>query len=120
MTNFTGSLRSQNGQFVVGHPGMGGRPAGQRNKLSEPFLQALADDFRQHGEAAIQRVRTELPHRYLAIIASLCPKELHIERSSPLAELSDTELDLIEQTLRAGRARLVPELEPDDTNQQGS
>jgi hypothetical protein len=94
----------------VGWSGGPGRPAGSRGKLSEPFLQALADDFRQHGEAAITKVRTELPHRYLAIIASLCPKELHVERTSPLGELTDAELALIEQTLRGSRARDVTEI----------
>ena len=102
--------RKPNGQFVVGWSGGPGRPAGSRDKLSEPFLQALADDFRQHGQAAISEVRTELPHRYLAVIASLCPKELHVERSSPLADLTDDEITLIEQTLRAGRARDVSEV----------
>lgn len=112
--------RKPNGQFVVGWSGGPGRPAGQRNKLSEGFLQALANDFAAHGQAAITRVRNELPHRYLAIIASLCPKELHVERTSPLAELSDAELTLIEETLRAGRAQLVAELKSQDAKQNGS
>lgn len=101
--------RKPNGQFVVGWSGGPGRPVGHRNRLSEGFLQALAADFREHGEAAIVKVRNELPHRYLAIIASLCPKELHIERTSPLAELTDAELQLVEDALRAGNARLVSE-----------
>ena len=120
--------RKPNGQFVAGWQGGPGRPAGLRNKLSEPFLQALANDFAAHGQAAIQRVRNERPDRYLAVIASLCPKELHVERTSPLGELTDAEIDLLEETLRAGRARLVPApeqngaavLEPKDTKQNGS
>ena len=104
-------------QFKPGNPG-GGRPIGARSKLSESFLQALASDFVQHGVAAIEKVRNERPHHYLSVIAGLMPRELKVERLSPFEHLTDAEIDLLEETLRAGRARLVPE--PPDTNQHGS
>jgi hypothetical protein len=99
--------RKPNGQFVTGWSGGPGRPAGLRNKLSEPFLQALANDFREHGQSAIQRVRNERPDRYLAVIASLCPKELHVERTTPFSDLSDEELLQLERYLAASRAREI-------------
>lgn len=102
--------RHPNGQFVIGWSGGPGRPAGLRNKLSEPFLQALANDFREHGQAAIQRVRNERPDRYLAVIASLCPKELHVERSTPFSDLTDDELDQLQRFLSASRAHHVTEI----------
>ena len=43
-----------------------GRPKGSRNKLSESFLKALADDFDANGPGVIERVRKERPHDYLA------------------------------------------------------
>jgi Family of unknown function (DUF5681) len=46
-----------------------GRPKGARSKLSDAFLKALADDFLEHGEGVIQKVRAERPHDYLKIIS---------------------------------------------------
>ena len=48
-----------------------GRPKGARNKLGEMFLQALHDDFKDHGAVAIVTVREEKPDQYLKVIASL-------------------------------------------------
>jgi hypothetical protein len=76
MTNFTGSLRKPDGRFAPGHAGMGGRPFGSRNRLSEIALQALGADFAEHGSAVIEQVRREKPHVYLQIVASLLPRQL--------------------------------------------
>jgi hypothetical protein len=56
-----------------------GRPKGSRNKLSEAFLQALADDFEANGREVIERVRAERPHDYLKVCASVMPKRLENE-----------------------------------------
>lgn len=53
-----------------------GRPKGARSKLSEAFLNALADDFAEHGIATIVQVRVDRPCDYIKVIASLMPKEL--------------------------------------------
>jgi hypothetical protein len=68
-------------QFKPGHPGGPGRPKGSKNKLSESFLQALAEDFEEHGKEAIETVCRESPGEYLRIIAGLMPKELLMEVS---------------------------------------
>ena len=89
---------------------MGRQPAAARAiELSEPVLQTLADISRQHGAAAITGFATN----WRPICDHCVPtaRQLHIERTSPLAELTDEELQLIEETLRAGRARLVPEID---------
>ncbi len=66
----------------VWQPGQSGNPAGRpkssRNKLTEDFLKALADDFDQHGKAAIVEVRQEDPAKYLSIVAQLVPKETDV------------------------------------------
>jgi len=36
------------GRFLTGNSG-GGRPKGSRNKLGEQFLEALVQDFTEHG-----------------------------------------------------------------------
>lgn len=51
-----------------------GRPKGARNKLGEAFVQALADDFAEHGIAAVERVRAQDPSTYLKIIGNTLPE----------------------------------------------
>ena len=52
-----------------------GRPKGTRIKLNEDFLEALLDDFAQHGMAAIIRVREEKPDVYFTGLVKLAPRE---------------------------------------------
>ena len=70
-------MPSSDTQFKQGNPG-GGRSKGARNKLSEAFIKALADDFIEHGEDAINRVRGEKPEAYLGTIAKLMPKLMEL------------------------------------------
>ena len=65
--------------FKKGHAGGPGRPAGSKNKLSEDFLEALAESFKKHGKEAIEHVVKNSPGEYLRIIANLVPKELLVE-----------------------------------------
>jgi hypothetical protein len=53
-----------------------GRPAGAKNRLQSDFLNALAEDFREHGAGVIRIARIERPVEYLKIVASLMPNEL--------------------------------------------
>lgn len=68
-----------------------GRPKGSRNKLGEAFIEAMHDDFQQHGKSVIETVRAEKPDQYLKVIASILPKELHVKDAS-LEDMSDNEL----------------------------
>ena len=87
-----------------------GRPSGKRNYLAECVLQALGDDFAVHGPAIIAEVRRTKPTVYLQCCVSLLPKQLQVERSSPLGDISDEELGQLEQLLAALRAKPVLEL----------
>ena len=66
-------------QFKIGGPGGPGRPKGSKNKLSEHFLHALAEDFKKNGVEAIERVCKDSPGEYLRIIAGLIPKEFLLD-----------------------------------------
>ena len=69
---------------------LGGRTKGARNKLGEAFLEALHDDFQEHGVTAIQTMRAEDPSGYVRVIAGILPKEVKIETT---ADLTDEQLD---------------------------
>lgn len=75
-------------------PGNPGRPKGSRNRLGEAFIQALANDFDEHGVAAIATVRKDRPHEYLKVVASLLPKQVEI-RESAFDGISDDELSAL-------------------------
>jgi hypothetical protein len=87
--------RDDQGRFLTGNSG-GGRRKGSRNKLTERFLDTIADDFAAHGADAIAKVRVDDPIAYLKIVGSLVPRELILQREeSPeinLAEITDDEL----------------------------
>ena len=74
---------------VSGNPG--GKPVGARNRLQGSFVNALADDFAAHGKQAIIDCRERKPDKYLAVIASLMPKEIEIVR--PLDDVTDDQID---------------------------
>jgi hypothetical protein len=103
-------IRNKAGQFVARWGGGPGRPPGARSKLSEIAIAAIRDDFALHGKATIEKVRREKPHVYLDYVVRLLPKQLHVERTSPLGELSDAELEELEAFLASSRAKLVRKL----------
>jgi len=80
-------MASEDTQFQDGHPGGPGRPKGSRNKLSEAFLQVLADDFGKHGAKVIKKLRKEQPAQYCQVIGRLMPKLM--ELSGPGGEAID-------------------------------
>jgi len=103
-------------EHLKGHrfqPGnkLGGRPVGSRNRLSEVMLSLLAADAQANGAAVIARVREEEPGVWLRCMCSLLPRQVQIEKLSPLADVTDQELIEIEEMLRASRARIVRQLE---------
>ena len=97
-------------QFKPGNI-LGGRTRGARSKLSELAVEMLRADFELHGAEVIQRVRERKPEVYLASVVSLLPRRAVIEHANPLGDLSDAEIDLIEQVLKADRARSVQQIE---------
>lgn len=89
--NALAPARNEKGQFILGSIGIGGRPVGARNKLGEAFIQALHDDFNEHGAAAIAECRETKPDKYLKVIASLLPKDVNLNFNNEI-EMTDDEL----------------------------
>jgi hypothetical protein len=77
-----------------------GRPRGAKNRLQKAFLEELASDFEEHGAAVIKLCRIEQPHNYLKVIASLMPRDLHLEAYGHLDdETIDTLIENFHQRL---------------------
>jgi hypothetical protein len=104
-TDPTYSPKRINGKFA---PGWSGNPGGSleatRRSFNKDFLLALAADFKKHGAAAIERVRKTQPAVYMKICALLVPREMQIEHSSTIKQMSDEQ---IEQAIEAIQAMLA-------------
>jgi Family of unknown function (DUF5681) len=59
-----------------------GRPKGSRSKLATDFTDALADDFAEHGVAAIEKLRQTDNTNYLKIISNVLPREVMVKAFS--------------------------------------
>ncbi len=104
----TGSKQAAT-QFKPGQSGNPrGRPKGSRNKLGEDFITALQASLQEHGPATVETVRTERPHEYLKVIASILPKELNVN-TTKLTEMSDDELVSALEGVRSVLLALAPE-----------
>jgi len=97
--------------FKPGNPGGPGRPIGSRTKLNELALALLHEDFVKHGAEVIKRVRERRPEVYLASVVSLLPKQSQIEKRSPFDDLTDAELDQLEEYIAGMRAKTIAQLE---------
>ena len=101
-----------NSQFKPGHSG---RPKGSRNKLCRAMLDDLMADWAEGGPAAIKIMRIEEPSAYVKAMISILPKELILE--SGLADIDDSELDVMIEMLRAraleARQEQAIELKPE-------
>src|SRR5262245_6806427 len=102
--------RANQTSFRIGHAGGPGRPRGSRAKLSELATEMLRADFEQHGQEVIRRVRERKPEVYLASIVSLVPRQKE-KIEGPFIDISDEELEQLEQHLREVRAKTVKRLE---------
>ena len=89
-------------------PGWSGNPGGSleatRRSFNKDFLLALAADFKRHGAAAIEKVRKTQPAAYMKICALLVPREMQIEHSSTIKQMSDEQ---IEEAIAAIKAMML-------------
>src|SRR6516165_3057552 len=91
--------------------GVSGNPHGNRHRtrhlLNQEFMQALLLHFRQHGKKAIEKVARNQPAVYVKILALLVPREMQIEQTNRIKQMTDEEIEqAIEaiQTMLAARA----------------
>jgi len=91
--------------------GVSGNPHGNRHRtrhlLNQEFMQALLLHFRSHGKKAIEKVARNQPAVYVKILALLVPREMQIEHTNRIKQMTDEEIEqAIEaiQTMLAARA----------------
>ena len=99
--------------------GQSGNPHGNRHRtrhlLNQEFMQALLLNFRHQGKKAIEKVARDQPGVYLKILALLVPREMQIEHTNRIKQMTDEEIEqaieAIETMLaaRAGEAAKVIE-----------
>jgi hypothetical protein len=72
-----------------------------RHHLSNDFVRALADDWKQHGIKAIEQVREKTPERYCELISKIVPREMLIASDHPGAEANEpkTSKDIADRLL---------------------
>ena len=85
--------------FEKGHPKMGGRVKGTRNKIADQFLKDLLEEWNVGGRDAMKIARVNDPVRFCVMVANQLPKELEIA-VGPLNEISDQELELFIEHVR--------------------
>jgi hypothetical protein len=100
------------------------RQRAARDKISTAFLEALNEAFHEPNDSggckgldAIKKVRDEDPATFARIYATLLPKQLEIEDTSPESKLTDEQLEQIHQRILAGMpiAEAVEQPEPTAT-----
>jgi hypothetical protein len=115
-----------NGRFAKGFSGNpGGSPEATRRAFNKRFLLDLAEDWQQHGREVFKRVRRESPASYLKVCAMLVPREMKVEHSNAIKDLTDEQLEAMIEHLKAsleaeaqsakvieGEAEVVPSLPP--------
>ena len=90
-----------------GNPHYAGRPKGSRNKINQAYIDAIAAEFEAHGVSALEKVRKEMPHVFLRLVAELLPKQVQVEHG--LADMTDEQLG---QRIAELNAAIANELGP--------
>ena len=85
----------------------GGNSHRTRHLLNQEFMEALLVNVRHEGKKAIEKVARNQPAVYLKILALLVPREMQIEHTNRIKQMTDEEIDqAIEaiETMLAARA----------------
>src|SRR5262249_13310078 len=86
--------RDAKGHWLKGVSGNArGTLEGSRRAFSADFIRTLADDFRLHGRQAIEKVRKTQPAAYMKICALLVPREMKVEHSNPIKDMTTEQIE---------------------------
>lgn len=92
--------------------------------LHRDFLEGLARDFQEHGEAAVRKLRRMDPGKYLDLIAKVVPKEMLVRnvnsmRDTDLVEitrelLGEAAAETLAQKLGVSAGKIIDVTEDED------
>jgi hypothetical protein len=91
-----------NGRFAPGASGNpGGSPDAVRRVVNKAFLQDMAIAWRKHGAKALDRVAKDHPAAFCKMFTLLVPREMKIEHSNAIKNLTDEQLEAMIEYLKA-------------------
>lgn len=68
-----------------------GRPKGSKHKLTEAFWTDFAAAWETHGQAALANVATTDPGKFIAVAASVMPKDVNV--NTTITDMTDEQLE---------------------------
>src|SRR5262249_11863847 len=86
--------RTETGQFVKGHRGLGGRKLGSRNRLSESFLADLHAEWKRSGKKVLARVAESEPAVFLRVVGQILPKALEVDSALTITARSELAIEV--------------------------
>lgn len=114
--------RAPNGRFLPGNPGSPGRPLGSRQKIAEALLSDLAESWKTHGKAVLDKLAKDDPGKYASIAYGLLPRDvmLTVEHEvSPFADMTPEQKRAIARKLYEQietDAKIIEPVEPASRN----
>lgn len=68
-----------------------GESPSTRDKLSSAFVEAVANDWAEHGSEVIQQIRLDNPVKYGELIARLVPMDANLSSASDFSQCQSME-----------------------------
>ena len=113
-----------NGRFAPGFSGNpGGSPEAARRALNKSTILEMHRAFNIGGRKAIEKVMKQQPAVFLKLLVLLVPREMKVEHSNAIKDLTDEQLEAMIEYLKAsleaqaqsakvieGEAEVVPSL----------
>ena len=97
--------RKPNGQFSKGSSGnIAGNAQRSRHALNADTIREMHAAFRRGGRAAIDKVMKQQPAVFLKLLVLLVPRDMRVEHSSTIKQMSDEQ---IEEAIAAIKAMLA-------------
>ena len=91
-----------NGKFAPGYSGNPGGDGGRvRRTLNLSLLKELQRSFDRGGRKAIEKVMKNNPAMYLKMLVLLVPRELEVQHSGTIKQMTDEQLETAIEALQA-------------------
>lgn len=83
--------RQPNGRFGAGNPG---RPPGARARQSQRLIMAILQDFGEHQDEILRRLREHHLPAYVALASRLLPRQIEVGVADP-ADFTEDQVQLV-------------------------